>query len=62
MKKEHLEELERIAYRPGVWPGFENINYCRFCHYAADRPHAKDCLLAERKPRKRKKCGMKGGA
>ena len=50
MKKADIERmkdaLREVCYRPGEWPGFVQINYCRWCHYAEQHPHHPNCVMS----------------
>lgn len=41
------DALNVEVFRPGKWPGFTSINYCRYCHYSEAHGHGNECVLIQ---------------
>ena len=42
---EILREIGANPWRPGTSPGFEHIDYCRWCHYSQSHGHSANCII-----------------
>lgn len=43
------DALNVDVFQPGKFPGFGNINYCRYCHYSEAHGHGDTCILRQLK-------------
>lgn len=51
LQRSYMELLKQPTFRPGEYPGFEHIKYCRYCGageaHAAEHGHSSRCLITE---------------
>lgn len=43
------DALNVDVFRPGIFPGQKEINYCRYCHFSEAHGHGEECILRQLK-------------